>query len=360
MTQFGRNFLPGPTDVHPEVLAAQAQPMFPHRGARMHDLLAGAQPALQECFGTSQPVFIATCSGTGLLEAGVRSGVRHRLLVAVGGYFGEYLARIGEACGKEVLRVHVHPGQAITPEQLDQFLDGPEVDAVAVVHSETSTGALADIPALARVVRARPDVLFLVDGVTSVGAMPVEMDRWDVDYYCTGSQKAFGLPPGLAFGAASQRFQVRAQTLCDAGYYLSVRKMIAIARENLPWWTPAVSLLLALECQLQRVAEGGGWPARWERHRRMRDLMDRWVEGRREVRLMVSSPPTTRSPSISSLVLPDRFQPARLIADLERDGWFVGGPLDPRHGPVIRIGHMGDLEPGHLAALLNHLTEVIA
>lgn len=359
MTEFGRNFLPGPTDVHPEVLAAQTEAMFPHRGRRMQDLLGAIQPDLQACFGTTQPVFVATCSGTGLLEAAVRSGVRRRMLVAVGGYFGEYLARIGEACGKEVLRVHVHPGQAVTAEQLDQFLEGPEVDAVAAVHSESSTGALADIPALARVVAARDDVLFLVDGVTSVGAMPVEMDRWGVDYYCTGSQKSLALPPGLALGAASRRFQARAETLRDAGYYLSVRKMITIAREHLPWWTPAISLFVALECQLRRIARTGGWAGRWERHLRMRELMDRWIEGRPDLRLMTPEG-AARSPSISSLVIADRFQPAQIIDRLERDGWYVGGALDPRHGKVIRIGHMGDLEPAHLAALLDRLAELLA
>jgi len=356
---FGRNFLPGPTDVHPEVLAAQAQPMFGHRGRRMREIFSSIQPGLQEAFGTAQPVFIATCSGTGLLEAAVRSGVRRRMLVAVGGFFGEYLARIGESCGKEVIRVHVHPGQAITPDQLDQFLDGPEVDAVAVVHSETSTGALADIPALARVAHSRKDLLLIVDGVSSVGALPIEVDSWGVDYLCTGSQKAFAVPPGLAFGVASDRFLARAEAQRDPGYYLSVPRMVTTARENLPWWTPAVSLILALECQVRRISAGGGWPARWERHRRMRDLMDRWIEGQRHLRLLTPGD-SARSPSVSAVVLPERLPPARVIEALEQDGWLVGGPLDPRHGSVIRIGHMGDLTPEHLAALLDHLTGVLA
>jgi aspartate aminotransferase-like enzyme len=353
MSDFGRNFLPGPTDIRPEVLAALLTPLFSHRSARMQALLAGTQPSLQECFGTRQPVFIATASGTGLLEAAVRSGVKERVLVAVGGYFGEYFARVAEACGKQALRVEVHPGRAITPEQLEQFLEGPAVDAVAIVHSESSTGALADIPALARVVRARPDMLLLVDGVTSVGAMPIEMDRWGVDYYCTGSQKALALPPGLAFGAASERFLARAATQESAGFYLSVRKLVAIARENLPFWTPAMSLLLALEVQLARIARAGGWPARWARHRQMLELLERWVDSRRDVRLL--APAGARSPAISTLVLPEGRRAAPVIEALERSGYLVGGPLDPRHDAVIRIGHMGDLEPEHLAGLLDRL-----
>ncbi len=358
MSDFGRNFLPGPTDVRPEVLAAQVQPMFGHRSPRMQALLGAMQPPLQACFGTAQPVFVATCSGTGLIEAAIRSGVRERVLVPVGGYFGEYFARIAESCGKQVFRVEVHPGSAISPAQLDQFLEGPAVDAVAVVHSESSTGALADIAGLAQVVAARKDLLLLVDGVTSAGAMPIEMDRWGADFYCTGSQKAMALPPGLGFGAASPRFMERAEKQHDAGFYLSVRKLVAIARDNLPFWTPAVSLILALECQLGRIAQSGGWAARWDRHRRMLELMESWVAPRGDVRLLARA--GARSPAISSLVLPPSRKPGEVMAALGRADYLVGGPLDARQQDIIRIGHMGDLEPAHLEALLSVLDGVLA
>ena len=358
MTAFGRNFLPGPTDVHPEVLASLAQPMFGHRSARMQAIYAAVQAPLQECLGTSQPVFLATSSGTGLIEAAVRSGVRERVLVAVGGYFGEYFARIAESCGKVAFRVEVHAGRAITPEQLDQFLEGPAVDAVALVHSESSTGALADIAALAKVVRARKDVLLLVDGVTSVGAMPIEMDRWGVDYYCTGSQKAMALPPGLAFGAASERFLERAARREDAGTFLSVRKMVRIARENLPTWTPAMSLILALECQLSRIARNGGWPARWERHCLMQRRLEAWVGARGDVGFM--APAGARSPAVSALTLPPGRSPPAVIDALEARGYLVGGSLVREHDPIIRIGHMGDLGLPHLEALLGELAEILA
>lgn len=358
MSDFGRNFLPGPTDVHPDVLAAQVQPMFAHRGPRMQALLAAMQPALQACFGTSQPVFVATCSGTGLIEAAVRSGVRERVLVPVGGYFGEYFARIAESCGKQVFRVEIHPGTAITPAQLDQFLEGPAVDAVALVHSESSTGALADIAALAQVVQARKDLVLLVDGVTSVGAMPIQMDRWGADFYCTGSQKAMALPPGLAFGAASRRFMERAEKQHDPGFYLSVKKLTAIARDNLPFWTPAISLILSLECQLGRIADSGGWTARWERHRHMLALMESWASPREDVRLLAKS--GARSPAISSLVLPPSRKPGEVMAALAQAGYLIGGPLEARQQDIIRIGHMGDLEPAHLEALLSALNGVLA
>ncbi|NOT09398.1 MAG: alanine--glyoxylate aminotransferase family protein [Gemmatimonadales bacterium] len=357
MSDFGRNFLPGPTDVHPEVLAAQLTPMFSHRSKRMQEILAAMQPSLQECFGTAQPVFLSTSSATGLIEGAVRSGVRQRVLVATGGYFGEYFAKTAEHCGKQALRIPVEPGRAITAEQLAAALDTHKVDAVAVVHSESSTGALADIPALAKVVRAKSDVLFLVDGVTSVGAMPILMDAWGVDFYCTGSQKAMALPPGLGLGAASERFVARASQQRDAGFYLSIARMVSIARQNLPIWTPAVSLIMALECQLARIARDGGWPIRWARHRAMLGTVERWITARGDVKLL--APEGARSPAISSVLLPDGADPAGLIRTLEERGYLVGGALDPSHGPLFRIGHMGDLTPAHLEGLLAVVSELL-
>ena len=198
---FGKNFLPGPTGVHPDLLEAMVAPMIAHYGPRMRPLLEEIQPPLRAMFGTSQPVFTVTCSGTGLLEAAIRNAVRERVLVVVTGFFGEYWARIAEQCGKDVTRVQVPFGGTLEADQLAGFLDGPEVDAVAVVHSESSSGGLAPLAELAAVVRQRPNVLFLVDGVSSAGGTPIEMDRVGIDFMVTSSQKAMGLPPGLAFGA---------------------------------------------------------------------------------------------------------------------------------------------------------------
>jgi len=353
---FGRNFLPGPTDVHPEVMEALQQPLYAHRSPQMQALLEEVQPRLQRLFGTTQPVFIVTSSGTGLMEAAIRNAVHHRVLVVVGGYFGEMFARVAESCGREVIRASVPPGRTIEPDQLEAFLDGPRVDAVALVHSETSTGALAPLEELARVVRAQSDVLLLVDGVTSVGGLAVETDRWGVDFILTGSQKALALPPGLAFGAASRRLLERAETIDDAGFYFSAKRAVSVARAHLPFSTPALSLYFALQRQLRRINDQGGLPARFERHRAMAARVAQWVEGHPAVSLMTGE--GRRSPTVSALRLPQGRDPASVAAALEERGYLVGAGLTPKL-PTIRIGHMGDLEPAHVDALLAELEPLI-
>ncbi len=356
MRPFGRNFLPGPTDVHPEVLEATLQPYYFGFAEKMQALMAALQPGLRRLFGTSQTVVIAVSAASGLMEAAIRNGVRRRVLCVCGGYFGEMFARIAEGCGKEVLRLTVHPGQVLEPDQLAQFLDGPEVDAVTLVHSESSTGALAPLPELARVIRARPDVMILVDGVTSIGAMPVEMDAWGIDFLLTGSQKALALPPGLAMGAASARLLERAQSLGDRGFYLSMTHLVGAAKRNLPLTTPALPVFHALARQLERIEAGGGLGTRFARHATMAKMAAEWAEGRG---LRVLAPPARRSPTVTAIELPEGRKATDVVAALDARDWLIASGLAPSVDRLIRIGHMGDLEPVHLQALLAELAAVL-
>ncbi len=357
MRPFGRGFLPGPTDVHPDVMRAMLEPMYFTFSDRMKELVARAQPRLQRLFGTEQTVMISTSAATGLMEAAVRNGVKRRVLAVGGGYFGEMFARVAEGCGKEVIRAQVPPGEAITPEQLARFLEGPAVDAVSVVHSESSTGALAPLPQLAEVVRSKPGVLLLVDAVTSIGAMPVETDAWGLDFVFAGSQKAMALPPGIAFGVASERFLERARALDDRGWYLSVVHLHGAAQKNLALTTPALPVYHALACQLDRIEAAGGLEARYARHAMMAARMAEWAAERPEARVL--APEGKRSPTVTALQLEGGRSPARIVAELEARGWLVATGLAPLTERVLRIGHMGDLELAHLDALLLELGSVL-
>ncbi|MBS1241290.1 MAG: aminotransferase class [Gemmatimonadetes bacterium] len=357
MRPFGRCFLPGPTDVLPEILEATLEPMYFTFSQRMQDVLADMQPRLQRMFGTSQTVFISTSAATGLMEAAIRNGVRRRVLVVCAGYFGEMFARVAEGCGKEVLRAMVPHGQVLEPDQLAQFLEGPDVDAVALTHSESSTGALAPLPALAEVVRRRPDVMLLVDGVTSVGAMPIAMDRWGVDFLFTGSQKALALPPGIAVGACSQRYLERAEQMWDRGFYLSVTHLVNAARKNFPLTTPALPVYHALHHQLRRIDGTGGLEPRFARHAAMAALLHEWAGAHPAVSLVAGV--GHRSPTVSALRLPEGRTAPDVVAEMERRGWLIATGLAPLTDQLIRIGHMGDLEPEHLVGLLADLHAVL-
>ncbi|MGW8282928.1 MAG: pyridoxal-phosphate-dependent aminotransferase family protein, partial [Gemmatimonadota bacterium] len=280
---FGRFFLPGPTEVRPEILSAMIRPVIGHRGSDMRELLMRVEPGLQAVFGTRRPVIVSTSSATGLMETAVTNLSSRRILALVCGAFGDRFRSIAELCGRPVDALAVEPGQPNLPEVLESVL-GSEPgrwDLVTVVHSETSTGVLNPIPALAEVVRGFEDVLLAVDGVTSVGGVEIEFDNWGLDFMLTGSQKALALPPGLAFGVASERAIERASGLPVRSFYFDLVAFDRRAREYATTNTPAVSLIYALEKQLERIDEEC-LDQRIARHAAMAEQTWRWVNRLRE------------------------------------------------------------------------------
>lgn len=349
---FGKFFLPGPTDVHPDVLAAMQRPMIGHRSKAMEELLERMAGPLGALCRTTRPVMVGTTSATGFMEMAVRNGVRHRALSIVNGSFSERFAKLVTACGKECVRLDVPLGAAVEPDMLLDALRRTRVDAVTVVHSETSTGVLQDVEAFAQVVREFDDVLLLVDAVTSLGGSPVEPDAWGLDFTLTGSQKALALPPGLALGVASERMMERARELPARGLYFDLIGFDAATRKFQPTNTPALSLFFALDAQLGRIARDGGIAARWERHDAMRRRVETWAGGRgidflpREGR---------RSWTVSCLRLPEGTSAKAVTTALKRDGWTIGSGYGPLKDATIRIGHMGD----HTVAALDELLPLV-
>ncbi len=356
MTLSGRYFLPGPVEVDPEVMAAMQRPMIGHRGPEAHQLVERLQPGLRAIFGTSRPVMLSTGSSTSLMEAAVRCGVRDRALCVVSGFFGERFAKIVEGCGREAIRLHVPDGAVLEPALLEEMLDGPEFDAVTLVHSETSTGALAPLEELLARLRRLDDVVTIVDGVSSVGGVPVATDDWGADFILTGSQKALGLPPGLAFAVASERFLDRARTLTERGLYLDVLHLHWSATQAVFPQTPALSVVYAAERQLERIA-AEGLPARFARHRAMRERIEAWVSA--HGRCGILAPPGRRSDTVTALTLAPQRSARDVATTLAARGWQVSVGIDAWEDRLIRIGHMGDLLPQQLDGLLTELEPLL-
>ena len=354
---FGRFFLPGPTDVHPEVLAAMQRPMIGHRSSAMERLLAGLQSPLARLCRTSRLVLVGTTSATGFMELAVRNGVRHRALSLVNGSFSERFANLVRACGKDCVRLDVPLGCVVEGDVLRDALRRTPVDAVTLVHSETSTGALQDLEALAAVVHEFDDVLLLVDAVTSLAATPVETDRWKLDFVLTGSQKALALPPGLALGVASERMMGRAKTLSGRGLYFDLVSLSEAMAKHQPTNTPAIPLLYALETQLARIDREGGVTARWRRHDAMRRRVEEWCE-RRGVAYL--PPEGRRSWSVSCVKVPEGKSAKQVVGALKEAGWTIGAGYGPLKETTIRIGHMGDNSVAALDELLALLGGILA
>ncbi len=359
---FGRFFLPGPTEVRPQILEEQVRPMIGHRGPAIGGLMEEIQAGLKLVFLTRRPVLVSSSSATGLMEAAVRNGARRKVLALVNGAFSGRFAHIAESCGLEVDRLEIPWGTAHDPEAVAQALDGGDYDAVTVVHSETSTGALNPLPELAAVVARREDIVLLVDSVTGVGGAEVRADAWGLDFVLTGSQKALALPPGLAFGVASEEMMRRSRAAVAKGVYFD----LVAFEENLAKLqtpnTPALTLLYALRAQLRSI-EVETMEARWARHMAMAQRTWAWVRGLKEETgrdFRVLAPEGARSPTVTAIALPDGVSGPAVVEAMRHRGWVIGGGYGKLKPSSIRIGHMGDHTVAELEELLGDLTEVLA
>ena len=356
----GRFFLPGPTEVHQDVLNAQTHPMISHRGAGVHELMRELQSGLEQVFLTERPVFLSTSSATGLMEAAVRNAASRRVLSLVNGAFSQRFADIGRLCGNEVDELSVPWGEAHDPDVVAARLRSGSYEAVTVAHSETSTGVLNDIRAIGAVVAEHEDALLLVDSVSGFAAAEVRTDDWRLDFVLTGSQKAFALPPGLSFGVASAGMMERAATAPRRGFYFDLERFAEAHEKHQSPTTPALSVLFALKVQLGRML-AEGMEARWARHTRMAERTWAWVDEMRGagVELSVVAPEGHRSPAVTAVRLPEGTTgPSVARAMLER-GWVIGGGYGKLKEHTVRIGHMGDHTLEELEGLLAELTEVL-
>ncbi len=356
MSTASRFFLPGPVEVHPDVARAMLHPAIGHRSAQAEAMLARVQGGLGDILQSRRPVMTVTASATAMMEAAIRAGVEERILCVITGHFSERFARIAERCDKEVVRLHVPPGEALEPDLLALALDGPPVDAVSLVHVETSTGVVQPIPDLLRLLRTLGDVVTIVDGVSSIGGIDVDPDRWGADFFLGTTQKALGVPTGVAFAVASERFLRRAESVEARGLYLDPVSLHADAVAGRFPHTPALPIVHALDTQLARIASET-LPARHARHQAMRERVEAWVDGHRRCSFMAR--PGRRADTVSALRLREGESAEALVRALDAVGWQVATGKGDQRDTVIRIGHMGDRTVDELNALLSALEPLL-
>ncbi len=357
---FGSFFLPGPTDVRDEVLAAQCGPMLPHRGAEFEALFARVQVGMQAVFRTARPVYVSTSSATGLMEAAVRCAKPGRVLSLVNGAFAERFADVARSCGREVTVLEAKWGDVVPLEQVEVALRCASYAAVTIVHSETSTGALTALPELAALC-ARYGALSLVDSVTGMAGAPVETDAWGLDFVFTGSQKALALPPGLAFGVTSERYLATVKDAPDRGRYFDVLEFEQYVHKNQTPNTPATPLLYATAVQLDAIARET-MEGRWARHAEMMRATHEWVVATREalgIGLCMQAQDGRRSPTVTSVALPVGMRGEDVVRRAAERGFVIGGGYGKLKGTAFRIGHMGDHSVDGTRACLGAVREAL-
>ena len=343
-----RLYIPGPVDVPADALAAQTEPMVGHRSVEMDQLFARVQDKLRQAFCTRSRVYVVACSGSGLHEACIRNGVRDpedggRVLCFVNGAFGQRWYEVAQGCGKEVVKAERPWFQGFNAYQAGQAVraalaQGP-LDAVCLVHNETSTGVMAPLGPVAATIRGfAPDALLFVDAVSSLGGAEIRVDDWGLDVCLTSSQKALAVPPGLALAAVSDRVLERAAQVKGRGWYFDFLNLEKYLVRSTTPATPAISLIRALEVQLDRML-AEGLEARWQRHQALCDHTRAWADN---AGFRPCVPWTRASPTVTTLGNRPGNDIARMLAYAKRHGREISDGYGPQKGQSFRIGHLGE------------------
>jgi aspartate aminotransferase-like enzyme len=348
-----RLFIPGPTDVLPSVLAAQTAPMIGHRSDEFEALFAKCEAQLQTLFATTDRVYIVAASGSGLQEAAIRNAVgAGQVLCFVNGAFSQRWHEVALGCDKCAVRVDAAWNTAVKPATVAAALEaalatGP-VDAITVVHNETSTGVISPVEEIAATVRRlSPQTLVLVDAVSSFSGVPIPFTAWGLDVLLTSSQKALALPPGLAFCAVSDRVLARAATVKGRGWYFDFLNLEKSLKKSTTPATPAISLMRALSVQLDHIL-AEGMDARYARHAALAARTQAWALAR-GFALMAEE--GYRSPTVTTVTNSRGIDIEDLNGYLAAEAMEISNGYGVFKGKAFRIAHMGEVNDADLDRL---------
>lgn len=355
MIRKDRLFTPGPTALHPAVQAAMARPILHHRTPEFREAFRRGRAGLQRFLKTEDEVLILAASGTGAMEAALVNALSpgDAMLALVAGSFGERWAALGRAHGMDVRTLEVTWGEAVLAESVSEALArAPEVRAVFVQLSESSTGAAHDVRALAAAVRARPDCLLVVDAISGAGAIPLETAAWGIDVVVVGSQKALALPPGLAFLSLGERAWRRAESARAPRFYFDLRRERQSQREGESAFTPAIANVVALEAALGFVESLGGVDA-LVRNAAALAAMTRAAAGALGLGLVA---PRHHGDALTALHPPAGLESEAIVRALKRDfGATVAGGQGKLSGRILRVAHLGYYDATDILGLLGAL-----
>ena len=347
-----RLFTPGPTQI-PEAVRIAAHAMPYHRGPAFKKMFLETLDHLKYFFQTQEDVLVLTCSGTGGMEACVANLLSpgDRVLAIEGGKFGERWAEISRAFGLEVVTLKVEWGKSPDLEEFKRWLQqNAGVQAVFCTHSETSTGALTDVKALAEIVRAHSEALFIVDGITSVGVLPFHFDQWQIDACVSGSQKGAMTPPGLAFVALSPRAWRRQQAGKLPRYYFDFAAARKAAREGNTAWTPAITAITGLAEALRGIRQNG-LEHYWQHYAHLADAAR---AGMQALRLEIF--PQHPSNALTAVKAPPGIAGKEVVQTMrEKHGATIAGGQGHLQGKIFRVTHMGDYDRLDMIALMSAL-----
>lgn len=349
-------FIPGPVEVKDDVLQKMATPMIGHRTKEASKLQRDISEKLMKLFYTKHQIMLSTTSGSGLMEAAIRSCTRKRAAVFAVGAFGKRWHDMAVANNVPADKFEVEWGKPTTPEMVDEVLSTGKYDLITVTHNETSTGIMNPVEEIGEVVKKYPDVVFCLDTVSSAAGAKVEVDKCGVDICITSTQKALGLPPGLSICTFSEKAIEAAKQVENRGFYLDLLRLYQYIQKKDHQYpsTPSLSHMFALNYQLDKIM-GEGIENRFARHKEMADYVRAWAKKNFEL----FADEKYASNTLTTIKNTRGISVADLNKKLAMRGFMISNGYGNLKEKTFRIAHMADATLLDIKELLENIDDIL-
>ncbi len=348
-------FIPGPVDVDPDVLQRLATPQIAHRSKTATELQKRISEKLQQLMYTKNTIILSTSSGSGIMEMSIRSCTKKRVAVFSVGAFGDrwYQMAVSNNVPADIFRPE--PGKAVRPEMVDEVLRTGKYDTVTITHNETSSGIMNPVKAIGDVIKQYPDVVYLVDAVSSLGGAKIEVDKCGIDVCLASTQKCLGLPPGLSVASISDKAVERAKTIEYRGFYLDLINVVSRVQKDYQYpATPSTPLMWALDYQLDRILYKEGLENRFMRHEHLAKIVQAWAM--KHFKLFAEE--DYLSHTVTTILNTKGYSVSDLNKELMNRGYMISNGYGAFKEKAFRIAHMAERTEKDLQALLHEIEDI--
>lgn len=350
-------FIPGPTNVRPEVLQAMTKPLIGHRTKSASELQRNITDNMKKVFNTEEMVLCSTSSGTGLMEGSIRSCTSSKAAVFSMGAFGDKWHKIGISNGLHVDLYKVEEGKNIDADFVEAALKKDDYDFVAITHNETSTGVCNDFTDISKLLKGK-DIIWAVDGVSSVGGVNIDTDELGIDILLTSTQKCLALPPGMAFCTFSEKAVEKAKTVKNRGMYFDLLSLYdTIHKKNYQYPnTPAISLMYGAEVQTDYMVNEEGLDNRFDRHKKLAKIVRDWAK---ENFALFAQDEAYASDTVTCVKNTRNIDIGALNAHLAKKDMMISNGYGNLKNETFRIAHMGDMTEDDIHQVLAEIDDFI-
>jgi aspartate aminotransferase-like enzyme len=356
MSDFPKLFIPGPTHVPDDILKSLSNPQIGHRTPEMSELVNYLKQGIEKVLYTKNHIYLISHAATGLWEMGSKNSVNKGILHAVNGAFSSKWALSSELSGLDSQRMETDWGNGIDVDQLDKYLSSGKYDVFAMVHNETSTGAMSDLLSISNLLKKKyPDIIWLVDAVSSMAGVKIEVDKLNIDFLFSSTQKAWGLPAGFSICSVSERLLDKSLSINNKGYFLDLHTYEKYYLKNQTPTTPSLPHMFGLKFMLQKI-NSEGLENRWKRHINMANCVRDWAKNKGQ---SFFTNENSLSYTLTCIKNNQNWNIDKINGQLLDRGYRMDRGYGKFKGKTFRIPHMGNIYMEDLIDYLNNFDEVL-